>query len=120
MKLAFAIHQIIVSATETIEPGAVFPTDNFAELEHLGAVRAPTKEENALHQMLTQNDRNEAESFAAAAPASDERADLEARAAAAGVEFKANIGDAKLLERVIEAEAKKNAGGDKDVKEPLV
>ena len=120
MKLAFAIHQIILSATQIVEPGSVFPTENFDELERLGAVRAPSKEENALHQMLTQSVRAEPETRVTAAPVSDERADLEARAEVAGVEFSARIGDAKLLERVIEAEAKKAAGGDKDVKKPLV
>lgn len=99
MKAAYALHQIIIGGT-AVEPNSVFEVgdSDWADLLKLGAIRKPTAEEAALHGLAKRD---------AVEPASADRAELEARAAVAGVTFKGNITDAKLLERIVEAEAKK-------------
>jgi hypothetical protein len=109
-KLAFAIHQII-RGREAVEPGTVFPCATFDELEKMGAVRKPTADEASLYNLANK---------VVVEPETDEspqRADREARAKATGVTFKSNISDEKLMERVVEAEAKA-AETETDVTQP--
>lgn len=113
MKYAFTIHQIIMQKTTT-DPGTVMKIDDekiFAELLNMGAIREATDSEIALFGLANPS--------AATVPLSNpivamSRGDLEARAAIVGVEFRANISDAKLLERILEAEGQ-DAAGDRDV-----
>jgi hypothetical protein len=105
MKLATAIHQII-QRSETIEPGDVFETNeiSFAELERMGAARAPTSDEISLHRLSQgQPEFEVAPAIKPVAPV-DERADLEARAEAAGVKFDKRWGNPRLLEEILKAE----------------
>lgn len=116
MELAYALHQII-RGKQAIEPGTVFPVETEAELRDLlklEAIRRPTKDEISLYKMSL---GDEVEAVAVEDPASDQRANLVERANAAGVTFKANISDEKLMERVVEAEAKK-AQDEAGVTEP--
>lgn len=116
MSLFTAIHQIIRNGV-AVEPGTVFDAgDLAAELQAVGAIRQPTQSESALYQLA--NRRQAPAPVREVAPespaAADDRAALEARAKAVGVEFSSRIGDAKLLERVVEAESQ---SADPDVTE---
>lgn len=106
MKFAFALHQII-RQKEAVEPGSVFPVSDeteFAELLQLGAIREATAAELALFQMT----EPQSEPIVQLIAVSTERDALEARAKELGVDFSPRIGDAKLAERIEEAELGKS------------
>lgn len=112
MALAFTLHQIN-SKTEKHAPHQVIDVsdDDYADLERLGAIRAPTEDELALH-ALTNTEVVEA----TVQPVTYDRAGLEARANAINVKFSPKLSDEKLLERIVEAEAAA-VGNDPDVSE---
>ena len=98
MTLAKTLHDVLLSREESIPAGSIHEFENtkFLELVGQSAVRAATVEETARHRR--QHGTVEPEMVSA-------RAELEGRATALGVEFRASISDEKLLDRVIEAEA---------------
>ena len=95
MTLAKTLHDVLLSREESIPSGSIHDFDHgqFVELEAQNAVRAATLEETAAYQS----------EHPIVEP--DARVELEARAAALGVEYRSNISDEKLLERIGLAEA---------------
>ena len=97
MKLAYTLHRI----NNTIEPGQVIEMSNkdYGDMLKFSAVREPTDQEKALWQL----------SNPVTEPSKSTGGDLDrtlviARAEELGLEFKKNIGTAKLAERIAEAE----------------
>lgn len=98
MILAKALNKILLSGVECVPTGSVheFEDLQFVELEGLKAVRPATVEEAALYRR---------EHGIVEADVVSDRAELEVRAFTLGVEFRSNISDEKLLDRIIEAES---------------
>lgn len=105
MKLGYTIHEVQKGKDTIIAPGRVHPFDNqeHDDLTRLGAIREPSRDEIALYEALLPAVEEEEPKK------SPEREQLEAKATELGVKFQANTGDAALLKRIEEAEAKKAA-----------
>lgn len=89
----------------------------YEQLKKMGAGREPRETELALFELG--RGKKSAEKDTGRTPAEPQpklsRAELEKRAEDAGVEFRSNISDEKLLERVIEAESKQSDPEETDL-----
>lgn len=111
MKEIHAIHEVHIKG-KVIEAGMTgeVPDDKYAELKKLGAIRDLNDDEKALRSLGSKKSKESEEGDTkneSGDEKSEERKALEERADAAEVKFNKNISDEKLLERVVEAENKK-------------
>jgi len=98
---AKAIHDVLLGRDEMAPAGSVFELQTkkqFDELAARGAVRQATEQEIKLYRKQPDP--------VVTIEIPTHRELLEARAASANVEYRSNISDEKLMERVMEAEAK--------------